>query len=113
MWLSSLSGGTDVVNAFVLGCPLLPVDAGELQCRGLGAKVEAFDEEGRPVPSMPISLWNDQDGSRYRASYFEMYPGVWHNGDWIKITDRGSAVIQCRSDSTLNRLGVRIGSSEI
>jgi acetoacetyl-CoA synthetase len=126
IWLSSLSGGTDVVSAFVMGCPLLPVHAGELQCRGLGAKVEAFDEDAGPVlnktgelviteplPSMPVFLWNDQDGSRYRASYYEMYPGVWRHGDWIKITDRGSAVIQGRSDSMLNRLGVRIGSSEI
>lgn len=126
LWLASVSGGTDVVSAFVAGCPLLPVHAGELQCRALGAAVDAFDDNGNslvdetgelvitePMPSMPVFLWNDQDGSRYRASYFEMYPGIWRHGDWIRITSRGSAVIQGRSDSTLNRLGVRIGTSEV
>jgi acetoacetyl-CoA synthetase len=126
LWLSSLSGGTDVVSAFVVGCPLLPVHAGELQCRALGAAVDAFDDRGHPVvdqtgelvitqpmPSMPVFLWNDPDFSRYRASYFDMYPGVWRHGDWIRITPRGSAVIQGRSDSTLNRLGIRIGTSEV
>jgi acetoacetyl-CoA synthetase len=127
LWLASVSGGTDVVSAFVAGCPLLPVRAGELQCRALGASVDAFDEQGRslidetgelvitlPMPSMPIFLWNDDaDASRYRASYFDMYPGVWRHGDWIRFTSRGSAVIQGRSDSTLNRLGVRVGTSEV
>jgi acetoacetyl-CoA synthetase len=126
VWLYSTSGGTDLCTAFVGACPLLPVYAGELQCRCLGAEVEAFDEEGRPVvdevgelvitepmPSMPLYFWNDPDGSRYRESYFEMYPGVWRHGDWIKITPRGGAVIYGRSDSTINRQGVRMGTSEI
>ena len=126
VWLYSTSGGTDLCTAFVGACPLLPVYAGELQCRCLGAEVEAFDEQGRPVvdevgelvitepmPSMPLYFWNDPDGSRYRESYFEMYPGVWRHGDWIKITPRGGAVIYGRSDSTINRQGVRMGTSEI
>ena len=126
LWLASISGGTDVASAFVGGCPLLPVHAGELQCRALGAAVDAFDEDGNslvdqtgelvitePMPSMPVFLWNDPDFSRYRASYFDVYPGVWRHGDWIRLTPRGSAVIQGRSDSTLNRLGVRIGTSEV
>jgi len=125
-WLFSTSGGTDVCTAFVGGCPLLPVHLGELQARSLGAKVEAFDEEGRPLtdevgelvitepmPSMPLYFWNDPGGERYRESYFEMYPGVWRHGDWIKITARGTAVIYGRSDSTINRGGVRMGTSEI
>jgi len=123
--LGSISGGTDVCTAFVLSCPLLPVAAGEIQCRGLGAKVEAFDGAGRsvidevgelvitePLPSMPLFFWNDPGGRRYMASYFEPYPGVWRHGDWIKITPRGSCVIYGRSDSTLNRGGVRMGTSE-
>ena len=126
IWLASMSGGTDVVSAFVGGCPLLPVNAGELQARSLGARVEAFDEAGRsvvgetgelvltaPLPSMPIFFWNDPDGTRYRESYFEMYPGVWRHGDWIRITEHGSAVIEGRSDSTLNRQGIRFGTSEL
>jgi acetoacetyl-CoA synthetase len=126
IWLASVSGGTDVVSAFVVGNPMLPVRAGELQCRALGAAVDAFDDAGhsvvgetgelvitRPMPSMPIYLWNDPDGSRYHDSYFDLYPGVWRHGDWIRITRRGSAVIQGRSDSTLNRFGIRIGTSEI
>jgi acetoacetyl-CoA synthetase len=126
LWLASISGGTDVASAFVGGCPLLPVHAGELQCRALGANVQAFDDNGQPVtgqtgelvvtepmPSMPVYLWNDPEFERYRASYFDVYPGVWRHGDWIKFTPRGSAVIQGRSDSTLNRLGIRIGTSEI
>jgi acetoacetyl-CoA synthetase len=125
-WLFSTSGGTDVCTAFVGGVPLLPVYRGELQGRSLGAAVEAFDEDGKPVidevgelvitepmPSMPLFLWGDDDGSRYRASYFEQYPGVWRHGDWIKITSRGTAVIYGRSDSTINRQGVRMGTSEI
>ena len=126
LWLASVSGGTDVVSAFVVGCPLLPVYAGELQCRALGASVDAFDEDGRslvdqtgelvltqPLPSMPVCFWNDPDLSRYRASYFEMFPGIWRHGDWIRITSRGTAVIEGRSDSTLNRMGIRIGTSEV
>ena len=123
--LGSVSGGTDVCTAFVLSCPLLPVHAGEIQCRGLGAKVEAFDEGGRsvvgevgelvltqPMPSMPVSFWGDPDGSRLRDSYFSVYEGIWRHGDWIKLTERGSCVIYGRSDSTLNRGGVRMGTSE-
>src|SRR5829696_2743934 len=125
-WLFSTSGGTDVCTAFVGGVPLLPVYRGELQGRSLGAKVEAFDEDGNsildevgelvitePMPSMPLYLWGDDDGSRYRASYFEQYPGIWRHGDWIEITTRGTAVIYGRSDSTINRQGVRMGTSEI
>src|SRR6266511_4292467 len=126
LWLFSTSGGTDLCTAFVGGCALLPVYAGELQARSLGASVEAWDERGKPVvdqvgelvitrpmPSMPLFLWNDPNGERYRESYFEMYPGVWRHGDWIKITSRGTAVIYGRSDSTINRGGVRMGTSEI
>src|SRR5947209_11381853 len=126
LWLASISGGTDVCSAFVSGSILLPVYAGELQCRALGAKVEAFDEQGHPLinevgelviteplPSMPLYFWNDPEGKRYHDSYFDMYPGVWRHGDWIKITPRGSAIIYGRSDSTINRQGIRMGSSEI
>ena len=126
MWLFSTSGGTDVCTAFVGGCPLLPVYEGELQCRALGCAVQAWDEEGsslsdevgelvitEPMPSMPLFLWGDDDGSRLRESYFAMYPGVWRHGDWIRITPRGGAVIYGRSDSTINRMGVRMGTSEI
>jgi len=126
VWLFSTSGGTDVCTAFVGGCPILPVHQGELQCRSLGCRVEAWDEAGRslvgvvgelvitePMPSMPVGFWNDTEGERYRASYFEMYPGVWRHGDWIEITERGTAVIYGRSDSTINRQGVRMGTSEI
>jgi acetoacetyl-CoA synthetase len=125
-WLFSTSGGTDLCTAFVGGVPLLPVYRGELQARALGARVEAFDEEGNPVidevgelvitepmPSMPVFLWGDDDGSRYRSSYFEMYPGIWRHGDWIEITSRGTAIIYGRSDSTINRGGVRMGTSEV
>jgi len=125
-WLFSTSGGTDLCTAFVGGTPLLPVYRGELQARALGAAVEAWDEDGEavidevgelvvtePMPSMPLYLWGDEDGSRYRASYFEFFPGVWRHGDWIEITSRGTAVIYGRSDSTINRSGVRMGTSEI
>jgi acetoacetyl-CoA synthetase len=125
-WLFSTSGGTDLCTAFVGGVPLLPVYRGELQARALGAKVEAFDEDGNsvidevgelvitePMPSMPIFLWGDEDGSRYRSSYFETYPGIWRHGDWIEITSRGTAIIYGRSDSTINRGGVRMGTAEI
>jgi acetoacetyl-CoA synthetase len=126
LWLFSTSGGTDLCTAFVGGVPLLPVRAGELQARALGSKVEAFDEDGNPVtddvgelvitepmPSMPIYFWNDPEGERYRESYFEVYPGVWRHGDWIKVKDDGACVIYGRSDSTINRGGVRMGTSEI
>src|SRR5918999_565249 len=126
LWLFSTSGGTDLCTAFVGGCPLLPVRAGELQARCLGAAVQAFDENGQavvgevgelvitePMPSMPLFFWNDPDGSRYRESYFDTYPGVWRHGDWIKLTPQGGAVIYGRSDSTINRGGVRMGTSEI
>jgi acetoacetyl-CoA synthetase len=126
VWLISFSGGTDVCSGFVGGNPLAPVVAGEIQCRLLGCKVEAFDEQGQPVreqlgemmilepmPSMPIYFWNDRNNDRYRSSYFEQYPDVWRHGDFIKITDRGSVVIYGRSDATLNRDGVRIGTAEI
>ncbi|HET9929216.1 MAG TPA: acetoacetate--CoA ligase, partial [Polyangiaceae bacterium] len=123
--LGSLSGGTDVCTAFVLSCPLLPVYAGEIQCAGLGAAVQAFDEHGRPLvdvvgelvlttplPSMPIYFWNDPGDARRLDSYFSTYPGVWRHGDWVKHTVRGGYVISGRSDSTLNRGGVRMGTSE-
>ena len=126
VWLASVSGGTDIVSGFLAACPLLPVHASELQCSGLGIKAAAFDEDGNelvdqvgelvitePMPSMPLFLWDDQDNKRYMESYFDMYPGIWRHGDWIKFTSRGSAVILGRSDSTLNRQGVRMGSSEI
>jgi acetoacetyl-CoA synthetase len=125
-WLFSTSGGTDVCTAFVGGVPTLPVYLGELQGRALGAAVEAWDPEGEalenevgelvitePMPSMPVGFWGDEDGSRYRESYFDTYPGIWRHGDWIMITDRGTAVIYGRSDSTINRGGVRMGTSEI
>jgi acetoacetyl-CoA synthetase len=125
-WLFSTSGGTDMCTAFVGGCPLLPVYEGELQCRVLGADVQSWDGEGRqltgemgelvivsPMPSMPLYLWNDPSGERYHDSYFSMYPGVWRHGDWIEITSRGTAIIYGRSDSTINRGGIRMGTAEI
>jgi acetoacetyl-CoA synthetase len=124
--VASISGGTDVCTAFVGSVPLEPVVAGEISCRCLGAKVEAFDEDGKavigeqgelmltaPMPSMPVGFWGDADGSRYRAAYFDAYPGLWRHGDWITITDRGTCVITGRSDATLNRGGVRIGTAEL
>jgi acetoacetyl-CoA synthetase len=126
VWLFSTSGGTDVCTAFVAGCPLLPVYEGELQCRALGAAVEAWDEHGNPLsdevgelvitepmPSMPLFLWGDESGERLHESYFSIYPGIWRHGDWIRITPRGGAHIYGRSDSTINRQGVRMGTSEI
>ncbi|HUZ83282.1 MAG TPA: acetoacetate--CoA ligase, partial [Gaiellales bacterium] len=126
LWLFSMSGGTDLCTAFVEGVPTLPVHRGELQARALGACVEAWDADGRsvigevgelvitrPMPSMPLRFWGDEDGARYRGSYFDVYPGVWRHGDWIEITERGSAVITGRSDATINRGGIRMGTAEI
>jgi acetoacetyl-CoA synthetase len=125
-WLFSTSGGTDLCTAFVGGVVTLPVYRGEIQARALGAAVEAWSDGGEPVveevgelvvtepmPSMPIYFWGDEDGSRYRESYFEMFPGVWRHGDWLELTQRGTAIIYGRSDSTINRGGIRMGTSEI
>ncbi len=124
--LSSISGGTDLISCFALGNPIAPVYRGELQTRGLGMKVEVFDEAGRPVvgekgelvctlpfPSMPIEFWNDPGGEKYHAAYFDHYPGVWRHGDWAELTERGGMIIHGRSDATLNPGGVRIGTAEI
>ena len=124
--LSSISGGTDIVSCFVLGNPMLPVWRGEIQCKGLGMAVEIFDEQGRvlrgekgelvctqPFPSMPVGFWNDPDGSKYRAAYFERYPNVWRHGDWCEATAHGGLIIYGRSDAVLNPGGVRIGTAEI
>jgi acetoacetyl-CoA synthetase len=124
--LASIAGGTDIVSCFVLGCPVLPVRRGEIQCRGLGMKVEVLGDDGKPLvgtpgelvcsapaPSMPVGFWGDADGSRYRAAYFERYPGVWHHGDLVELTESGGMVMYGRSDATLNPGGVRIGTAEI
>ncbi|MGH8275040.1 MAG: AMP-binding enzyme, partial [Gammaproteobacteria bacterium] len=124
--LASISGGTDIVSCFALGCPIKPVWRGELQCRGLGLAVDAFDDEGkscnatagelvctRAFPVMPVAFWNDPDGAHYRAAYFERFPGVWCHGDWVKITEHGGLIIYGRSDAVLNPGGVRIGTAEI
>jgi len=126
LWLGSISGGTDVCTAFVGSCPILPVVAGRIQCRYLGASVECFDEEGnsltekvgelvitKPMPSMPIYFWNDPEYEKYKESYFSFYPGVWRHGDWIEIKRDGTCIIYGRSDATLKRKGVRIGTAEI
>jgi acetoacetyl-CoA synthetase len=126
VWLAPLSGGTDLAGAFVGGNPLLPVRAGEMQCRFLGNAVRAFDDAGaevfdtvgelvctEPLPSMPLCFWGDTDGARYHEAYFDTYPGVWRHGDWIEITPEGGSVIYGRSDATINRHGLRLGSSEI
>jgi acetoacetyl-CoA synthetase len=123
--VGSVCGGTDVASAFVGPCPTLPVHAGEIQCRCLGVKAEAWDADGKPVtgslgelvieqpmPSMPIRFWNDADGSRLRASYFERFPGVWTHGDWVRFGERGSCVVHGRSDATLNRGGIRLGTRD-
>ncbi|HEX8025513.1 MAG TPA: acetoacetate--CoA ligase, partial [Candidatus Limnocylindrales bacterium] len=123
--VGSLSGGTDLCTGFLGPCPLVPVWAGEISCRMLGAEVEAFDADGRPLvdregelvitepmPSMPVALWGDTDGSKLRDAYFATFPGVWRHGDWLTLTERGSCVISGRSDATLNRGGVRIGTAE-
>jgi acetoacetyl-CoA synthetase len=124
--LASISGGTDIVSCFALGNPLLPVRRGELQCRGLGMSVDVLDDAGRPIrdrpgelvctrpfPSMPVGFWNDPDGARYRAAYFERFPGAWHHGDYAQLMPGGGLVISGRSDATLNPGGVRIGTAEI
>lgn len=124
--VASISGGTDVVSAFIGGVRTVPVWPGELSVPFLGAALDAWDESGQPVrgevgelvitkplPSMPVSFWNDPDGSRYRDAYFDMFPGVWRHGDWITITERGSVIVHGRSDSTLNRHGIRMGSADI
>ena len=124
--LSSISGGTDIISCFMLGNPLLPVYSEEIQCRGLGMKVEVFNEKGEsvvnekgelvctaPFPSMPIYFWNDPEKEKYKAAYFDYFPKAWRHGDYIKLTEKGSIEVYGRSDSTLNPGGVRIGSSEI
>jgi acetoacetyl-CoA synthetase len=126
IWINPISGGTDFAGCFVGGVATLPVYLGEMQCRCLGAKVEAFDEAGKalldevgelvcsaPMPSMPLKFWNDPEDRRYRESYFDMYPGVWRHGDWLRITPHGGAVIYGRSDATINRHGIRMGTSEL
>ena len=124
--LSSISGGSDIISCFVLGCPILPVRRGEIQCRGLAMDVDVYDENGNslqgekgelvckaPFPSMPIGFWNDPDGSRYHAAYFEKYPGVWWHGDYVALTESGGMIIYGRSDAVLNPGGIRIGTAEI
>ncbi|MBM3372747.1 MAG: acetoacetate--CoA ligase [Betaproteobacteria bacterium] len=124
--LASISGGTDIISCFALGCPVLPVFRGELQCRGLGMKVEVWNEQGHPVrgekgelvctapfPSMPTGFWNDPGGKKYRAAYFERFPGAWHHGDYVELTGNDGLIIYGRSDAVLNPGGVRIGTAEI
>jgi len=124
--LSSISGGTDIVSCFALGVPTRPVYRGELQCRGLGLDVDVYDESGRPLvgekgelvckspfPSMPVRFWNDPDGAKYHAAYFERFAGIWCHGDWAEITEHDGLIIHGRSDTTLNPGGVRIGTAEI
>ncbi|MFD1193920.1 acetoacetate--CoA ligase [Seohaeicola saemankumensis] len=126
VWLAPISGGTDLAGAFVCGNPMMPVRAGEMQCRALGNAVRAYDEAGQevigqvgelvctePLPSMPLYFWGDDDGSRLHDSYFDTYPGIWRHGDWIEFTPEGGSVIYGRSDATINRRGLRLGSSEI
>jgi acetoacetyl-CoA synthetase len=126
VWLVPVSGGTDLVSAFVGGVPTLPVRIGEMSCRCLGAAVAAFDDDGnvvvdevgelvctRPMPSMPLYFWNDDDNQRYLDSYYDVWPGIWRHGDWIRITQHGGAVIYGRSDATINRYGIRMGTSEL
>ena len=124
--LCSISGGTDIVSCFALGCPVQPVFAGEIQTRGLGMKTDVLDDDGdsiigqqgelcctAPFPSMPIKFWNDSDGTKYESAYFEKFSGIWRHGDWATLTDNGGIVIHGRSDATLNPGGVRIGTAEI
>jgi acetoacetyl-CoA synthetase len=124
--LSSISGGTDIISCFALGNPTLPVWRGELQCRGLAMRVEVYDDDGKPItgekgelvctaafPSMPIGFWNDPEGTKYRAAYFERFPGVWCHGDYVELTEHDGVIIYGRSDAVLNPGGVRIGTAEI
>lgn len=126
IWIAPIAGGTDFAGAFLAGCPTLPVRVGEMQCRALGAGVYAFDERGNPLvdevgelvcttpmPSMPLRFWGDEDGQRLRESYFDVYPGVWRHGDWVRITPEGGAIIYGRSDATINRHGIRMGTADI
>ena len=126
VWLAPMSGGTDPATAFVGGIPTLPVYIGEMQCKCLGAKMAAFDDDGRslvdevgelvclePMPSMPLYFWNDTGGKRYHESYFDMYPGVWRHGDWVKFTPEGGSIIYGRSDATIKRHGIRMGTAEL
>lgn len=126
VWIDAISGGTDFAGCFLGGLPTLPVRLGEMQCRCLGARVEAFDEAGRPLidevgelvctvpmPSMPLYFWRDAENRRYRESYFDTYPGIWRHGDWLRITRSGGAIIYGRSDATINRHGIRMGTSEL
>jgi acetoacetyl-CoA synthetase len=126
IWIACIAGGTDFAGAFLCGNPTLPVQRGRMQCRALGAAVYAFDEQGRavidevgelvctrPIPSMPLYFWGDADGSRYHDSYFDMYPGVWRHGDWLRITPDGGGIIYGRSDATINRHGIRMGTAEL
>ncbi|TVO63595.1 acetoacetate--CoA ligase [Denitromonas ohlonensis] len=126
LWINPICGGTDLVSAFIGGIPTLPVYSGEMQCRCLGARVEAFDDNAQPVidavgelvctapmPSMPLYFWNDTGNQRYHDSYFDSWPGVWRHGDWVQITPRGGAIIYGRSDATINRHGIRMGTSEL
>ena len=125
--LSSISGGTDLISCFVLGNPTLPVHRGEIQCKGLAMDVAVFDDDGKevpngtkgelvcrkPFPSMPVGFWQDEDGAKYRSAYFERFPGVWHHGDYVELTDNGGMIVYGRSDAVLNPSGVRIGTAEI
>lgn len=124
--LAGICGGTDIISCFVLGNPNLPVSAGEIQCKGLGVDVAALDDTGQvvvgkpgelvcrqPLPCMPLGFLNDPDGSRYHQAYFEVYPGLWHHGDFVEFTAHGGVIVYGRSDATLNPAGVRIGSAEI
>jgi acetoacetyl-CoA synthetase len=126
VWIDTIAGGTDFAGCFLAGVPTLPVWLGEMQCRCLGARVEAFDDMGAPLidevgelvctapmPSMPLRFWNDANDARYRDSYFDVWPGVWRHGDWVRITARGGAIIYGRSDATINRHGIRMGTSEL
>ncbi|MBX3621663.1 MAG: acetoacetate--CoA ligase [Rhizobacter sp.] len=126
IWMAVISGGTDFAGAFIAGLPTLPVVEGEMQCRCLGAAVEAWNEQGqplvdevgelvcvKPMPSMPLYFWNDPGNQRYHDSYFDMFPGIWRHGDWIRITPRGGAIIYGRSDATINRHGIRMGTAEL
>jgi len=124
--LSSICGGTDIISCFMLGNPMLPVYAGEIQCTGLGMDVRAFDHDGKPVvgakgelvccapfPSQPTGFWNDPDGKKYHDAYFDVYEGIWRHGDFVELTERGGVIVYGRSDATLNPQGVRIGTAEI